>query len=58
MGGKTSTAAKYRWNSANYERITVSVPKEDGKRFKEKCIKRGVSQAEVLKERIYEFLED
>lgn len=54
--GKTSTEVKNRWNAEHYTRLTVSVPKEDGKAFKEKCEREGISQAEVLKEAVYQFL--
>jgi predicted DNA-binding protein len=56
--GKTSTQVKNRWNAEHYSRISVSIPKEDGEKFKEKCQEAGVTQAEILKEAIYKFLED
>jgi hypothetical protein len=54
--GKTSTEVKNRWNAEHYTRLTVSMPKEDGEAFKEKCKREGISQAEVLKEAVYQFL--
>lgn len=56
--GKTSTQVKNRWNAEHYTRISVSIPKEDGERFKEKCQQLNVTQAEILKEAVYRFLED
>lgn len=56
--GKTSTEATNRWKAANYKRIIVEIPKEDGKRFKEKCERENVTQASILKEAIYKFLGD
>lgn len=54
--GKTSTASKNRWKAANYERIIVEIPKEDGERFKAKCKRENIPQASILKEAIYNFL--
>ena len=54
--GKTSSEVKNRWNAEHYTRLTVSMPKEDGEAFKEKCKREGISQAEVLKEAVYQFL--
>ena len=56
--GKTSTQVKNRWNAEHYTRISVSIPKEDGEKFKEKCQQLNVTQAEILKEADYRFLED
>lgn len=56
--GKTSTQVKNRWNAEHYTRISVSIPKEDGEKFKEKCQQLNVTQAEILKEAVYRFLED
>lgn len=54
--GRTSSAAKNKWKSANYTRILVEIPKEDGDRFKEKCRSEKVTQASILKEAIYKYL--
>lgn len=54
---KTSYEIRKRWNKANYTRIVADVKKEDAARFKEKCIAEGVSQAAILKEAIYKFLD-
>ena len=56
--GRTSTQVKNRWNAEHYSRLSVSIPKEDGERFKEKCKRENVTQADILKEAVYKFLED
>lgn len=56
--GKTSSEVKNRWKAANYKRVIVEIPKEDGERFKEKCERENITQASVLKEAIYNFLGD
>lgn len=52
----TSTQVKRRYNEKVYDRISISVPKELARAFKEQCTARGVSQASVLKSAIEEFL--
>lgn len=54
----TSTKVKRRYNEKTYGRIGISLPKELVNRFKEKCQERNISQAEVLKQAIIEFLEN
>ena len=54
--GRTSSAVKNKWKSANYTRILVEIPKEDGDRFKETCRSEKVTQASILKEAIYKYL--
>ena len=54
---KTSTAVKARYNKKTYDRITVCVAKDKAQVFKSKCIERGVSQAQILKDAIDRFLE-
>ena len=54
----TSTAVKRRYNERVYGRIGVSLPKELVNKFKEECIKRNVSQAEVIKQAIEDFLKE
>ncbi|MBQ8057894.1 MAG: ribbon-helix-helix protein, CopG family [Ruminococcus sp.] len=53
---KTSTAVKSRYNQKVYDVISVRVPKDLSKAFREKCIKENVSQASVLKNAIETFL--
>ena len=56
--GKTSSQVKNRWNAEHYTRITDCVSKEDGEKFKEKCKREGLTQADILKEAVYKILED
>ena len=48
--GKTSNAAKQRWNSENYAQVKVSVPKELAAEFRAKCKVDGVSMASKIAE--------
>lgn len=54
--GKTSSKVKNEWKRRNYTRIAFDVDKEDGIAFKEKCQKENVSQSEILKAAVYDFL--
>ena len=54
---KTSYEVRHRWNKANYTQLAFSLWKEDAARFKEKCAAEGVSQAAILKEAVYKFLD-
>lgn len=53
----TSTAVKARYNNKVYSQLAFKLPKELVKSFKEKCANEGVSQAQVIKRAIEEFLE-
>lgn len=53
---KTSTAVKSRWNKENYDVIRASIPKELAEAFKAKCAAEGISQAQVIKKAIEDFL--
>lgn len=53
----TSTDVKRRHNEKVYTQISFSVPKEIAKAFKVKCKADGISQAQVLKTAINNFLE-
>jgi len=46
--GKTSNAAKQRWNKEHYVQIKVSARPEIAKAFKEKCVSDGVSMASEI----------
>ena len=46
--GKTSNAAKQRWNKEHYTQIKVSVQPEIAEAFKEKCKSDGVSMASEI----------
>ncbi len=52
----TSAAVKNRYNEKNYDRVTACVPKPLGEAFKAKCAAEGVSQAEIIKKAIEDFL--
>ena len=52
--GKTSGAAKQRWNAENYAQIKVSTKPEIAAAFKAACETAGVSMASVLSK----FMED
>ena len=54
--GKTSTAAKQRYNEKTYARIGVSVPKATAEAFKEKCKTDGIPQAQIIKKAIEQYL--
>ena len=53
---KTSSAVKNRYNKKAYDRISVAVPKGLGEAFKLKCAEPGVSQAQIVKQAVEEFL--
>lgn len=52
----TSTAVKNRYNQKTYTVVKASLPKDLAARFKEKCIADGISQAQVIKKAVEEFL--
>lgn len=52
----TSNAVKDRYNRKVYTRIGVHVPKAMGEAFKAKCAATGISQAQIVKEAIQQFL--
>ncbi len=53
---KTSTEVKTRYNQKVYDVISVRVPKEAAAAFKEKAAAEGVSQAQIIKAAIEEYL--
>ena len=53
---KTSTEVKTRYNQKTYDSVAVRLPKELVARFKEKCAEKGISQAQVIKQAIEDFL--
>ena len=53
---KTSSAVKNRYNSKVYGRVGVMLPKDLVEAFKAKCEAENISQAQVVKEAIEEFL--
>ena len=52
----TSTAVKQRYNEKVYSVVSVKLPKGLVAQFKEKCKVEGVSQAQIVKKAIEEFL--
>ena len=55
---KTSTEVKARYNNKVYEQIAVRVPKDMAAAFKEKCNETGISQAQIIKNAIEDFLSE
>lgn len=53
---KTSTQVKARYNNKVYDTISIRVPKELAAAFKEKCTAEGISQAQIIKKAIEDFL--
>lgn len=56
--GKTSSQVKNRWNAEHYTRISAYINREDGEAFKLKCKAKDISQAEIIKKAVYDFLGD
>lgn len=56
--GNTSWEVKQRYNEKVYSRLGFQLEKELVTAFKEKCEKKGVSQASVIREAIEKFLEE
>lgn len=54
----TSSEVKRRYNQKTYGAVSVQLPKNLVARFKEKCRAEGVSQAQIVKKAIEEFLND
>lgn len=54
----TSTDVKRRWNEANYSRLTIYLPKAQAEEYKAKCERFGISQSDVPKEAINQFLRE
>lgn len=53
---ETSSAVKRRYNKKNYGAVTAYVPKDLAAAFKEKCVVEGISQAQIIKKAIEDFL--
>ena len=54
----TSTQVKDRYNNKVYTQLNIRVPKDTAAKFKLKCDERGVSQAQVFKRAIDDFLNE
>ena len=52
----TSTEVKNRYNKKVYTPVSIRVPKDLAEQFKAKCIEEKVSQAEVLKKAMENFI--
>ncbi len=55
---KTSSEVKNRYNSKVYSQVTAQLPKELVKRFKEKCSAEGISQSQIIRKAIEDFLSE
>lgn len=55
---KTSTEVKTRYNKKTYDVISVRIQKEVVAAFKEKCAAEGVSQAQIVKRAVEDFLNE
>lgn len=53
---KTSTEVKNRWNAANYDRIVISIPKEDAAKYKALCTAQGITLSEIPKQAILDYI--
>lgn len=53
----TSTEVKRRYNEKVYSRINFSAPKDLVADFKAKCEAQGISQAQVLKDAMKNFID-
>ncbi len=53
---KTSPEVKQRYNKKVYSGIYVQLPKDLVAEFKTACAEKGISQAQVVKKAIEEFL--
>lgn len=53
---KTSTEVKTRYNKKTYDVISVRIQKEVVAAFKEKCAAEGISQAQIVKKAVEDFL--
>lgn len=47
-----------KYNEKNYSQVTVHAPKNFCAAFKAKCKEKGVSQAEVLKKAMQDFIDE
>ena len=53
---KTSSAVKRRYNAKTYGTITLCLPKAMVEEFKAKCVREGISQAQIVREAVEAFL--
>lgn len=55
---RTSSTVKNRYNQKVYDSIIVRVPKVTAQAFKEKCLEKGIPQAQIMKKAIDDFLNE
>ena len=53
---KTSSAVKDRYNKKVYDSVSVRLPKELVEAFKKKCLEKDISQAQIIKQAVEEFI--
>ncbi len=53
---KTSSAVKDRYNKKVYDSVSVRLPKELVEAFKKKCLEEDISQAQIIKRAVEEFV--
>ena len=53
---RTSSAVKNRYNAKVYGVVNIKVDKELVEKFKEKCKSRGISQAQIIKKAMEDYL--
>lgn len=54
--GKTSRAVRDKYDKAHYKMLPIRLEIDLVDRFRAECVKRGVSQASVVRAAIKEFL--
>ena len=54
---KTSSAVKRKYNQKAYGAVVAYIPKDMAVAFKEKCAAEGISQAQIVRKAIEDFLE-
>lgn len=52
----TSTAVKSRYNAKAYDVVSIRVPKDLAAAFRAKCEAEGVSQAQIIKQAMAQFI--
>lgn len=55
---RTSSAVKNRYNRKVYTPVIAMLPKETAAAFKEKCVREGIPQAQIVKKAVEEFLKN
>ena len=55
---RTSAQVRDRYNNKVYTQLNIRVPKETAAKFKLRCDERGVSQAQIFKKAIDDFLNE